>query len=194
MSANRNEQLAYGVSRLEAAIARFQEGTAPSDATRFAREAEEVFAQLLEEHGVESSLDGYVRATEAIHRHLFPKSEPDPERIRRRVTNGSGSKLWEDAEDVLVRAISNYWRLVHSLTPPMEEFERPRAGGIRLRCVGGPWDGRFLKDPESASYPYPNTAQPTAYYNVRDLRRGEHTERVLIYEDQPATGALGQSL
>jgi hypothetical protein len=182
---HQDRRLAEGVSRLEAAIAAFQQATSFSEAFTLAREAEELFAQLLKERGATSSLNELLRGTEAIHRHLFPASEPDAEWIRRRATDAGGSKPWEDAEGVLTRAISDYWRLGHSLTPSMEAFEHSRAG--RLRCVEGPWDGTYREDPGIGSYPYPDAEHPTAYYNPRSLNRGDYEERVLMYEPYPAT-------
>ena len=99
--------------------------------------ADEIFGQLLKQQGLESSLESLKKAVVAIHGHLTGEAI-EPKGVADRANSARNAlKHWspgqpllvefdvkQEAEDMLNRAIDNYWSLTTDLSPAMERFQR----------------------------------------------------------------------
>ena len=125
------------LTQLETAIRLYFEGEDYFSAITLAGAAEEILGKLVTEKGLDNSLESLKVAAVKIHKRLFG-SETTPKNIAdvaNRARNAMkhlnatvGSTLTfdpkENAEDMLNRAVDNYWLLEEWLTPAMERFQR----------------------------------------------------------------------
>ncbi|WKT61902.1 hypothetical protein Q2E61_06815 [Microbulbifer thermotolerans] len=99
--------------------------------------ADEIFGQLLKAEKKENSLENINKSVAEIYKSLTGE-DFDPKEIAKRANRARNSlKHWspgqplvvefdarEEAQDMLNRAIDNYWQLESSLSPAMERFQR----------------------------------------------------------------------
>jgi len=121
--------------QLETALRLFDEGQDLISVITLAGAAEEMFGQLLRERGDCSELDSHIEAARAIYSNLFKEqvgAKVFADRANRarnllkHHTPGQASTvtidLFEEATDMLDRAVSNYWQLEETLTEAMRLF------------------------------------------------------------------------
>lgn len=129
------------LAQLETALHLFGEDQDHFSVITLAGAADEILGKLVIARGGQSSLDSLTTASAAIYQHLF--NEPGDtkgfaDRANRarnalKHIDASGAPtvtldLWQEAVDMLNRAIDNYWTLKTSLTPAMEAFSRAQRG------------------------------------------------------------------
>ena len=101
--------------------------------------AEEKFGKCVKAAGKDNSLQSQKQAFAVVYRYLFDE-DPDEKEIAQRLNYAKNSSkhfsqgktvtldVEEEAKEMLIRAIDNYWLLEESLTPVMEAFERSQRG------------------------------------------------------------------
>lgn len=123
--------------QLETALTLYFEGKDYYSVISLAGAADEIFGQLLKAKGIDNSLEGMKKSAVAIHKQLTGESI-DGSAIAQRANLARNSlKHWEagqplivnfdareEAQDMLNRAVDNYWALEYQLTPAMEQFQR----------------------------------------------------------------------
>ena len=129
------------LTQLETALRLFEEGQNLFSVITLAGAAEELLGKLLSETAAEQSLDSLKKAAVEMYRALF-NEEAGAKQFADRANRAKNElkhhdkgqphavtlDLREEAVDILDRAITNYWRLEQSLTPPMTRFaDRQRA-------------------------------------------------------------------
>jgi hypothetical protein len=123
--------------QLETALALYFEGTDYYSVISLAGAADELFGQLLKAKGTDNSLETLKKAAVAIHKQLTGESIEGSEIAQRANLARNSLKHWElgqplivvfdareEAQDMLNRAVDNYWALEFHLTSAMERFQR----------------------------------------------------------------------
>ena len=125
------------LEQLETALRLYFECKEYASVITLAGAADEVFGKLLAASGEETSLESLIKAVNEIHKKIY--GEPTEAKfIARRANNARNNlKHWDigddviiklnlktEAQDMLNRAIDNYWSLEQMLTPAMEKFQR----------------------------------------------------------------------
>jgi len=134
VEAHQKQQVA--LTQLETALRIFAEGTDYYSVVTLAGAADEIFGKLLESQGGISALASLTRASVAIHQivHGVPGNEKayaDRANLARNALKhlrAGGERvvdldIYQEAVDMLDRAVSNYWELTKFLSPAMESFE-----------------------------------------------------------------------
>ena len=126
------------LAQLETALQLYFENGDRGSIVTLAGAADEVFGKYLERGGRESSYKSLVAAVTAIQAHLFGQPlEPEEVKAIADRANAARNSLKHigdseivkfdpeaEAQDMLNRAIDNYWSLEQKLTPAMERFQR----------------------------------------------------------------------
>lgn len=126
------------LAQLETALQLYFENGDPGSIVTLAGAADEVFGKYLERAGRENSHKSLIVAVAAIRARLF--REPlEPEEVKAIADRANAARnslkhigdteivqfdLETEAQDMLNRAIENYWSLEQKLTPAMERFQR----------------------------------------------------------------------
>jgi hypothetical protein len=134
-----HEKQHIALTQLETALRLFGEGSDYHSVVTLAGAADEILGELLQSHGGVSALASLTRASAAIHLtvHGVPGREKEFANRANLARNAlkhleSGGTpavqldIYQEAVDMLDRAISNCWELTKSLTPAMESFEKQR--------------------------------------------------------------------
>jgi hypothetical protein len=133
-----HEKQQVALAQLETALRLFAEGADYYSVVTLAGAADEIFGKLLESRGGVSALASLTRASAAIHIIVHgvegsEKAYVDRANLARNALKhlrAGGERvdldIYQEAVDMLDRAISNYWALTNSLSPAMENFERER--------------------------------------------------------------------
>jgi len=120
---------------LETALQLYFEKRDPGSIITLAGAADEIFGKLLKRAGRDSSLSSLIAAVTEIQGRLFGEAQ-EPKRIADRANLARNSlkhigdtelvklDLETEAQDMLNRAIDNYFSLEQTLTPAMERFQR----------------------------------------------------------------------
>lgn len=125
------------LAQLETALQLYFGGTDYASVITLAGAADEIFGQRLTASGRESSLYSLKKAVGEIHQVLYGEATA-PKQIADRANFARNSlKHWkmgdsdivkfdiqQEANDMLNRAIDNYWQLEAKLSVAMEEFQR----------------------------------------------------------------------
>jgi hypothetical protein len=125
------------LAQLETALRLYFEGQDYYSVISLAGAADEIFGQLLAANGIDSSLETMKKSAVAIHQHLTGEAI-DGSAIAQRANLARNSlKHWgpgqpliiafdarEEAQDMLNRAVDNYWALDYQLSPAMEQLQR----------------------------------------------------------------------
>jgi len=115
----------------------FEEGADNASVITLAGAAEEIFGKLLTAAGKDNSIESMKRAVGEIHLKLYGEATP-PKHIADRANHARNSlKHWDpgereiikldlrqEAQDMLFRAVENYWLLESNLSERMERFQR----------------------------------------------------------------------
>jgi hypothetical protein len=125
------------LDQLETALRLYFDGGDRASVVTLAGAADEIFGQLLGAAGHENSLQSLIVAVTAIQVRLFGEAL-EPKHIADRANAARNSlKHWgpgdteivkfdleQEAQDMLNRAVDNFWSLEQRLTPAMERFQR----------------------------------------------------------------------
>lgn len=124
------------LTQLETALRLYVEGEDYFSVITLAGNADEIFGKILKAKGIESSFEVTKKTVVAIHQHLFGEKLAESvasdraNRTKNAIKHGIGGlptatfDAYEEAKDMLNRAIDNYWLLEQWLTPAMEKFQR----------------------------------------------------------------------
>ena len=125
------------LTQIETAIRLYFEGEDYFSAITLAGAAEEIFGKLVTEKGLDNSIESLKAAAVKIHKRLYgtestPKNIADVANRERNAMKHLNATVGptltfvpkENAEDMINRAIDNYWLLEEWLTPAMEYFQR----------------------------------------------------------------------
>ena len=139
MSIQPHDKQLIALTQLETALRLFAEGKDFYSVVTLAGAADEILGKLLEQRGGVTALASLTRASIAIHIQVHgkpatEKSFADRANLARNALKhlqAGGAPtvnldIREEAEDMLDRAISNYWELENRLSPAMEAFEHVR--------------------------------------------------------------------
>jgi len=131
------EPRSLALVQLETALCLYFDGNDYASVITLAGAADVMFGKLLASVGRESSLEALKRAVTAIQMQIYgesltPSDIADRANLARNVLkHWSASSpdflkldLFQEACDMLNRAIDNYWLLEQTLTPSMEKFQR----------------------------------------------------------------------
>jgi len=125
------------LAQLETALRLYFEAADYAAVVTLAGAAEEIFGKLLTAAGKDNSLEALKRAVGEMHLKLYGEQTP-PKQIANRANHArNGLKHWdqgdselinidlrEEAQDMLFRAIENYWLLDGRMSEAMERFQR----------------------------------------------------------------------
>jgi hypothetical protein len=112
----------------------FREGDDYFSVLTLAGAAEEILGKLLRSSGRQNSLDDLTSGAVLVYKHLFGEEAGAKEFAIRANRARNASKhldaggptitldIRDEAKDMLIRAIDNYWLLEESLTPAMRLF------------------------------------------------------------------------
>ncbi len=128
------------LTQLETALRLYFERQDYYSVVALAGAADEIFGQLLTAKGLDSSIETIKKSVVAIHKHLTGNTGNiiDPSAVAARANLARNTlKHWspgqplivsfdslEEAQDMLNRAVDNYWALEQQLSPAMERFQR----------------------------------------------------------------------
>lgn len=125
------------LAQLETALRLYFEGTDFASVITLAGAADEIFGKLLAASGKDNSLASLQKAVIAIHEKLNGGPISHGEVADRANRARNNLKHWDpgdplvvkfdlpqEANDMLNRAIDNYWTLKQKLSPAMERFQR----------------------------------------------------------------------
>ncbi len=137
MELKKYEKNDISCSLLEKALSIYEEGDNYFAALHLAAASEEILGKYLQAKGLQTSLESEKEALIVIKEKLFKEKMPEKEAInflnkaknaiKHMNVNDSNDKSVvmdpkEDAETMLERAITNWWRLGQELTPSMKKF------------------------------------------------------------------------
>jgi len=124
------------LEQLETALQLYFERESYLSVITLAGAAEEILGRLARSRGIDNSLEALKKAAGAIHQHLYGEQiESKSIAVR---ANYARNKLKhvgvteetlvtldekQEAIDMLIRAIDNYWLVEQKLTPLMESFQ-----------------------------------------------------------------------
>ena len=124
------------LEQLETALRLYAEGKDYASVITLAGACDEILGKLLAAAGRDNSLASQVKAVTAIQLHLYGEAQSAREIAQRANSARNSLKHWDigqpeivtfdleaEAQDMLTRAIDNWWTLDESLTPAMEQFE-----------------------------------------------------------------------
>jgi len=125
------------LAQLETALKVYFDGSDFAAVITLAGAADEIFGKLLTAAGGESSLASLTKAVGAIHEKLYGEATAPHHIVERANLAKNSLKHWDvgdpeivkldlrlEAQDMLNRAIDNYWTLEHKLPELMERFQR----------------------------------------------------------------------
>lgn len=137
MTVTEHDRMHMALVQLETALRLYFEGNDYYSVISLGGAADEIFGQLLAAKGIDNSLETMKKSAVAIYKQLTGASI-DGSAIAQRANLARNSlKHWnagqpliiafdarEEAQDMLNRAVDNYWALEHQLPPAMERFQR----------------------------------------------------------------------
>ncbi len=137
MAVQGHDRRYMALTQLETALRLYFECQNYYSVVALAGAADETFGQLLTAKGLDSSIETIKKSVVAIHKHLTGEVI-DPSAVADRANHARNAlKHWstgqplvvsfdslEEAQDMLNRAIDNYWALEQQLSPAMERFQR----------------------------------------------------------------------
>ena len=137
MAVANHDRKQMALVQLETALRVYFEGRDYYSVISLAGAADEIFGQLLAAKGIDNSLESMKKSAVAMHKQLTGNSIDGTAIAQRANLARNALKHWsagqplivafdayEEAQDMLHRAIDNYWALDHNLSPAMERYQR----------------------------------------------------------------------